>query len=319
MSSGRVAVIDIGSNSIKVLVAHREPGGKMIPLAVRTLDARISAGISRAEPRLSEDGIARGLEAVGVLLADAAAFAPSRTILVATSAVRDAQNGREFCERIRAATGHDVRILTGEEEANLIGRGLTADPALAGLREFYLFDLGGGSLECLAYRRQRREQAMSLQLGCVRLTEKFLADPARPIDDAVRRSIADHVRTEVSRAGFRFSLPTDATAVGTGGTVTTARAILGAREGKSLEATQPRVTIAQLGQLLSELGALPLADRKRVPGLPPGRADVFPTAVVTLIALAEMGGFSAFQHSLFNLRYGLADEALPQSTGAAPR
>src|SRR3954470_8064032 len=145
MSSGPVAVIDIGSNSIKVLVAKRDNDGKLAALKLRTIDARISAGISRSNPRLSEEGITRGVDAVRVLLADAATFLPTRTILVATSAVRDAQNGREFCERVRVATGHEIRILSGPEEAALIGRGLVADPALGDLRDFYVFDLGGGS------------------------------------------------------------------------------------------------------------------------------------------------------------------------------
>ena len=93
MSSLPVAVIDIGSNSIKILVAARAATGLLTSLHNRTIDARISAGISRAEPRLTEEGMARGLEAIASLLADAAAHHPARTILVATSAVRDALNG----------------------------------------------------------------------------------------------------------------------------------------------------------------------------------------------------------------------------------
>ncbi|MEO7414095.1 MAG: phosphatase, partial [Opitutaceae bacterium] len=181
--SDPVAVIDIGSNSIKVLVAARAADGSIQSLNYRTIDARISAGLSQAEPRLSEDGIVRGIEAIKSLLADAASFFPQKIILVATSAVRDAQNGGEFRERVRTATGHDIRILSGDEEANLIGRGLTCDPALSTLQDFYVFDLGGGSLECLAFKERRIVQAVSLQLGCVRLTEKFIRDPALPLPE----------------------------------------------------------------------------------------------------------------------------------------
>ena len=171
-----VAIIDIGSNSIKLLVATRSAGGHVTALTHRTIDARISAGISRAAPRLSEDGMSRGVEAVHTLLADAAPFAPAHFVLVATSAVRDAHNGADFIARVRALTGHTIRILTGDQEANLIGRGLTCDPALTTLRDFYVFDLGGGSLECLAFRDRQIAQAVSLQLGCVRLTDKFVAE-----------------------------------------------------------------------------------------------------------------------------------------------
>jgi exopolyphosphatase / guanosine-5'-triphosphate,3'-diphosphate pyrophosphatase len=305
-----VAVIDIGSNSIKLLVAERGPDRRPAARLSRTIEARISAGISQARPRLSAPGMARGLAAVRALLADAAALAPPRIVLVATSAVRDAANGPAFRRRVRAATGHTIRILTGEEEANLIGRGLTCDPALARLQNFYVFDLGGGSLECLAFRRRRVAREVSLPLGCVRLTEKFVPHPGRPFPAAARRRIAAHVGQTLAASRFAFSLPAGAVAVATGGTVTTVRAILAARAGRTLEQTGTRVTTAELRSMLAGLGQLSLAQRKKIPGLPPARADVFPAALATLIAVADLGRIHAFRHSLYNLRWGLADEQL---------
>lgn len=305
-----IAVIDIGSNSIKVLVASRAPDGRVTALATRTIDARISAGIGHAPPRLTPEGMARGLDAIRTLLAEAAPFAPTATVLVATSAVRDAQNGADFRELVRAATGQTIRILTGDEEANLIGRGLTCDPALAALRDFYVLDLGGGSLECLAFHDRHIQQAASLQLGCVRLTEKFVPDPARPLAGDATKRITAHIRDVLTKSNFAFSFSPAAVAVGTGGTLTTVRTIAAAKAGPALEQTSTSITVTQLRELLASLGALPLAERKKIPGLPPARADVFPAALVTLITLAEIGGFDAYRHSLFNLRYGLADEAL---------
>ena len=109
-----VAVIDIGSNSIKILVAEKKPDGRLAALKARTIEARISAGISGDPPRLGAEGMARGVEAVRELAADAAAFAPERTLIVATRAVRDAANGAEFCAQVRAASGWEVRILSGQ-------------------------------------------------------------------------------------------------------------------------------------------------------------------------------------------------------------
>ncbi len=310
MSSPSVAIIDIGSNSIKILVATRGADAGVAALHHRTIDARISAGISKTAPVLSEDGMARGLAAIQSLLADAAPYAPTRTVLVATSAVRDALNGPDFRARVKSATGHTIRILSGDEEANLIGAGLTCDPALAAFENFYVFDLGGGSLECLAFRDRRIAQAMSLQLGCVRLTEKFVADSTEPFGEPSATTIAAHTHATVAAAGFVFSLPARAVAVGTGGTVTTVRTILAARAGTALEQTSPVVTLAQLRELLAFLGAMPLSARRQISGLPPARADVFPAALATMIALAELGGLDAFLHSFYNLRYGLAAEAL---------
>jgi len=309
-STPSVAIIDIGSNSIKILIATRSLDGRIVSLKHRTIDARISVGLAKSDPRLSEEGMSRGLAAIQSLLADAASFAPARTVLVATSAVRDARNGADFVSRVHSATGQTIRILSGHEEANLIGRGLTCDPALHALRDFYVFDLGGGSLECLAFRDRHIEQAVSLQLGCVRLTEKFIADPAAPFAEPAASAIPQHTRTTVAAAGFTFSLPAHAVAIGTGGTVTTVRAILAARVGTTLEQTEPRVTLAELRALLASLGPLSLAERQKIPGLPPARADVFPAALATVITLAELGGFDPFHHSLYNLRYGLAAETL---------
>ncbi|HXA13851.1 MAG TPA: phosphatase, partial [Opitutaceae bacterium] len=162
-----VAVIDIGSNSIKLLVVSRDGNGRLAELTSRTIDARISAGISQKSPQLGETGMAAGLAAITDLLAAAAPLAPAQTLLVATSAVRDATNGADFRAHVRSTTGHDIRILTGDQEANLIGAGLACDPALSNLHDFYVFDLGGGSLECLAFRARQIAQEVSLPLGCV--------------------------------------------------------------------------------------------------------------------------------------------------------
>src|SRR5206468_3707136 len=136
-----------------------------------------------------------------------------------------------FRRRVREATGHDVRILSGDEEASLIGRGLTCDPALAQLDDFYVFDLGGGSLECLAFRNRRIERAVSLQLGCVRLTEKFVGQREAPFSADAERAITTHTCEMLERFNFGFTLPKSAVAVGTGGTLSTVRAIRGARIG----------------------------------------------------------------------------------------
>jgi exopolyphosphatase/guanosine-5'-triphosphate,3'-diphosphate pyrophosphatase len=311
--SPAVAVIDIGSNSIKVLVARREPGGALAPLKLQAIDARISAGIGQPAAHLNEAGMKRGLDAICTLVETSVEFAPAATALVATSAVREASNGREFCAQVQAATGHPVRVLTGEEEANYIGRGLTADPALEQLQEFYVFDLGGGSLECLAFRRRTIEQATSLPLGCVRLMEKFVADPTAPLSAAAVQQIAVHTRGALEQSEFKFTLPRSAVAVGTGGTLTTVRAIFGAREAKPFDATDPAVSLSQLRQLAEVLGDMPLARRKQISGLPRARADVFPVALATLVAVAEVGGFDAYHHSVYNLRYGIAAEMLAKS------
>jgi exopolyphosphatase/guanosine-5'-triphosphate,3'-diphosphate pyrophosphatase len=308
-----VAVIDIGSNSIKSLAATRGAQGELIALQTGAIDARISTGISQAQPRLSDAGMEGGLAAIRQLLVELGPLAPDRTELVATSAMRDAANGAEFRARVRAATGRDIRILTGAEEAEGIGRGLTSDPALAGLRDFYAFDLGGGSLECLAFRARRPERAASLPLGCVRLTELCVPDPRAPFDEASRRRVQDVCRQSLARSGFPFELPAGTSAVFAGGTLTTARAIFARRAGRTIADATSLLAVEALRALLDETGRRPLEERKLIPGLLAARADVFPTALATVIAVAESGGFAAFHHSFHNLRYGIAAELLERA------
>ena len=308
-NSPSVAVIDIGSNSIKSLVARRGPNGQLAAVRSRTLDARISAGIAKDKPVLSDEGMTRGLGAIRELLDEVRESRPAKIMLVATSAVRDATNGGTFREKVKKVTGQEIRILTGDEEANLIGRGMTADPALADLQDFFVFDLGGGSLECLLFKDRRIQQAQSLQLGCVRLTERFIKDPAAPLQSAECNALAIHVRDELKRSGFRFPIVAPA-AVFTGGSMATVRAIKGARHQLRMEETPAIIGVDTLSAMLDELSPMTLAERKSIAGLPAARADVFPAALVTMLTVADYGHIDRFHHSLYNLRWGLAAEAL---------
>jgi len=305
----RAAVIDVGSNSIKLLVADRGPGGLKEILST-TLEVRIGTGIGSGRPSLSEDGMARGLSAVTRLVADARAQGAERFTAVATSAVRDASNGSLFRDRVREATGIELAILTGAEEADGIGRGLTTDPALSRLRNFQVYDLGGGSLECLDFRDRRVAAAVSLPLGCVRLTEMFVRNPREPLAPGDLAALTLHVTKTLQGSGFPLPAPQGTAFVGTGGTVTTARAILAARTGRSLADSDPAVAVASLREMLALIGPIDVASRRTVPGLPASRADVFPTALATLLVVAGLSGAQAFQHSFRNLRWGLAAQLL---------
>jgi exopolyphosphatase/guanosine-5'-triphosphate,3'-diphosphate pyrophosphatase len=301
------AVIDIGSNTIKVLVASKTDSvSTPILLKTKTIEARISKGISRTNPMLTSEAMQRGLSAVKDLLQEASVFNPTHILLVATSAVRDAQNGADFRDLILKETGHPVHILTGDEEATGIGQGLLCDPNLKDLTHFMVFDLGGGSLECLNFVDRKITHQVSLPLGCVRLTELFVKDSTIAFN--AHKAVHDHVVNTVQVSGFRFN--PQSVAIGTGGTLTTARLILASKEGKTLDNYSPRISLTQLKTLHQELSGLSLKDRLSTPGLPQGRADVFPVALQTLISLAELGKFETYHHSLFNLRWGLVAKLL---------
>jgi exopolyphosphatase/guanosine-5'-triphosphate,3'-diphosphate pyrophosphatase len=307
------AAIDIGSNTIKALVATRNEHGLLESVVQRTLDSRISDGISGSSMHLTEDAMADGLEAVRELMAMIEQHQPGALRIVATSAVREASNGRKFAQRIEDVAGQPLEILDGEAEAQLIGRGLLCDPALHDWRDFHVFDLGGGSLEVLTFQDRQLAQAVSLPLGCVRLTEKFVGDREAPFAPADAEKIRSHVRYALQSADVPW-LDDAPLAAFTGGTITTSRAILAAAKDVSFHETQARVTVELLGAILKKVGSLPLDERRLVPGLPAKRADVMPTALATVLALAEYGRLNEFRHSLYNLRWGLVDSLLPQSS-----
>lgn len=305
----RLGIIDIGSNSIKLLVA--ETGS---PLAVNyqtTWETRISGGIGGENPELSPEAMERGVEAVRSLLEEAHRFEPERFHIVATSAVRDASNRDIFVNKIREATGHDLDILSGEDEAAYISWGITTDPALNHYKEFCLADLGGGSLELIHLQDRRIINKVSLPLGAVRLTEQCISDSARPIRVGEMKRIAHTVRDTIRSSGFRFPANSGVLA-GTGGALTASRAIRAGWLGQSFDEAGNSIGISFLRYLFLEMAAMPLKDRVRIPHLSSARADIMPTALITLITIAEMAGASVFIHSLHNLRHGLAAKLIAE-------
>jgi exopolyphosphatase / guanosine-5'-triphosphate,3'-diphosphate pyrophosphatase len=309
-SPNTAAIVDIGSNSIKLLVAKREPDGSLLELTQLVRETRLGTGISSSTPRLSEDAMTNAVKDVNELLNSAAAFRPSIVRLVATSAVRDASNGADFVARVKTTTGRPVQVLTGGEEARLIGRGIACEPALRSEAAFYLFDLGGGSLEMLQFIGGRTAQSVSVQLGCVRVTEACVADPTKPFTADDAEKVGAHVRKRIAASNFRFDLPPPTPAVITGGSATTLRTMRGAAWGRALAVESPILAVTELKRFMARVGELSLEERRRLPGLPASRADVMPAAICTFLELAQLAGVDALRHSFYSLRYGVADEIL---------
>jgi exopolyphosphatase/guanosine-5'-triphosphate,3'-diphosphate pyrophosphatase len=308
--SDTVAVIDVGSNSIKLLVARA--GAKPKSLETRfseTIETRISAGISRELPRLSDQAIAAGTATIVQLQRIAQSYHPSQIAIVATSAMRDAINGQDLVQAVSEATGLQIRILSGNEEATYIGQGLSCDPAIAGMTQFIQSDIGGGSLELIRFENGQIQQAISLQLGAVRLTERFVQDKEASISTETETAIRAHVTEQLKQSGFNFA-PTDLPLIATGGAYSVSRSLLAAQTDCTIEKSPPRLERQTLNQLKERLAPLPLQERLKVPHLPASRADIIPTALITIDTLLEVSGRTSLTHSFYNLRYGIAANLL---------
>jgi exopolyphosphatase/guanosine-5'-triphosphate,3'-diphosphate pyrophosphatase len=144
----------------------------------------------------------------------------------------------------------------------------------------------------------------------VRLTEMFVVDPSAPLGSKSDKDISRHVKEALLQSGIPLPVPPGFGVVGTGGTLTTVRAMVGVNRDVPIGETNPLIGVTLLHEILAKVSVLDLAERRKIPGLPPRRADVFPAALVTLLALAELGGIQSFHHSLRNLRWGVAAELL---------
>ena len=307
-----VAVIDVGSNSIKLLVARAgAKSNNLETLCSETIETRISGGISCNLPSLNEDAITAGTVTIAKLQNMAQSYQPDRTAIVATSAVRDAVNGDDFVQNVAEATGLQIRTLSGTEEANYIGQGISCDPAIGGMTSFLQTDIGGGSLELIRFEDSQIQQAISLQLGAVRLTERFVKDADAPITLKIESSINKYVTEQLISSNFDFS-PAELPLIGTGGAYTVSRAMLLAETDSDIEHTSPHLERSTFSQLKNKLAPLPLRERLSIPHLPAARADIMPTALITIDALLEVANRSSLTHSIYNLRYGVAANLLKQ-------
>lgn len=305
-----VAVVDVGSNSIKLLVAQLASNADSLETQFsETIETRISTGIGRELPSLTGAAITGGTATIVELLRMAQSYRPTKTVIVATSAVRDAINGDDFRQSVFEACGQPIRILSGSEEAHYIGLGLSCDPAIQGMTSFIQTDIGGGSLELIRFEEHHMQQAISLQLGAVRLSERFIEDREAPLLPETERALREHVAEVIAASDFDFGR-SEWPLVATGGAYTVSRAVLAAQAGLEMDASSPFLRRAALDGLRQQLVALPLHERLSIPHLPAARADILPTALITIDTLLECAQREGLTHSLYNLRYGIAADLL---------
>lgn len=301
-----VCVIDIGSNSIKALVASNGETPESIEVVMEaSLEVRISKGIGQSEPVLSEDGIQRGANAVKELLDACSSAGPLSDVqIVATSAVRSARNSDDFQRAVSNKTGHDVGILSGEEEANGIAAGILTDASLANLDSFTAFDLGGGSLELMAFRNRELSEHYSFELGSVRLMERFIPLPEQRVPISQQEALCRYLETTLLAGPVPFRSPL----VGCGGGLTVATRIAASQKmALNQNGFFPKEWFDQLKPLVVDASH---EERLRIPGIPESRADIFPVALLTCSTLINLCATDGIHHSTHSLRYGLAQRAL---------
>jgi exopolyphosphatase / guanosine-5'-triphosphate,3'-diphosphate pyrophosphatase len=301
----RLAVIDLGTNTVRLLVAEAEAGPVWRAVHAEQRVTRLGEGL---EPHgaLGSEPMARTSRAVKAYVASARRHGAVSIRVVATSAVRDARNGGQFARDLAAATGTIVDVVSGEDEARLTLRGLRRGLRLPSGR-MLAFDIGGGSTEYVLARDGVLESAVSLRLGVVALAERFTF-PER-VEPSRYEALVDDVRGRLAReipAGLTAS-PIDVL-VGTAGTVTTLAALdLGLSAYDPERVHGHRLTRGAVETQRTRLAALTVAQRGAVPCLEPGRADLIVPGIAIVMATFERWCLDGMVVSEYGLREGMMD------------
>jgi exopolyphosphatase/guanosine-5'-triphosphate,3'-diphosphate pyrophosphatase len=294
------AVIDLGSNSWRLVVYRYVPGGWWRRTGQLHEPVRIAQGLA-ASGRLSRAAVARGLDTLELF----ARYCRARRVgaeqleAVATSAVRDAANRDDLLSPARTATGFDIRVLTAEQEARCAYLAAVNSTTLT---DGTVVDLGGGSLQLVAVSRRRAGALGSWPLGAVRVTERLLPGSGPVSRKELKRARAA-VREELADAAWLGRTGPRLVAVG-GAARNLATAAQRAR-GLDRAGIQGHVIGAdELRRLVTELARLPASGRA-LPGIKPARADIILAAAVVLDAVVDLGGFDGIEVTRAGLREGV--------------
>jgi exopolyphosphatase/guanosine-5'-triphosphate,3'-diphosphate pyrophosphatase len=300
----RVAVVDIGTNSTRLLIADAGDG-RVRELERRTTITRLGEGVDR-NGRLLDAAIDRVLETCARYHEEIERSDVDRSIAVLTSAVRDATNGPELESALQERFGFEAETISGEREALLTYLGVTS--ARSYREPLLVLDIGGGSTEFVVGRGRSVDFHVSTQAGSVRHTERELhSDP--PTDDELRRC-AEEVRSEIEQAVPEDVRRAVADGVAVAGTPTSFAAVDQQLEPYDRDRVDGyRLTRTACERILAELAALPLADRRRVAGLHPERAPTIVAGGIILFEAMRTFSLDSMEVSEHDILAGVALDA----------
>jgi exopolyphosphatase/guanosine-5'-triphosphate,3'-diphosphate pyrophosphatase len=311
LSRPRLAAIDVGTNTIRLIVAEVEPDGTYRILDEEREMVRLGEHLEKTG-RLSDDSVARALTALGKMKAIADGFVVTDIRAIATSAVREAANGPAFCREVLRRHKVRIEVISGEEEAQLAFRSAARHFNLDG-RSSAVVDIGGGSVEIILAAGQIVDQIHSLPLGATRITERLVkSDPLRDKHwKAMRKEIDRTIQEAIGRPSHRAEVM-----VGSGGTFTAlAHMAKWEREGRHGSVQGYMLTPAELVHLLDRLRETPLEARRQIPGLSPDRADIIVAGATVIARLVKRLGTQQILVNEGGIRDGLLLQMMAELSG----
>ncbi len=307
----RIAAIDIGTNSVHIIVVQVRPDRSFEIIDREKEMVRLGSG-GLGGRSLTEPAMLAALQALGKFTRLAESHDVDEIVAAATSAVREADNGREFLNAIRQRTGIQVRVISGTEEARLIHRAAVYGVDVSG-GAAVVIDIGGGSVELTQGTGARTHVAQSLKLGVIRLTEQFIrSDPLNRRDE---RQMVSHITETIAPTVEKIAGRGFDRVIGTSGTILSLGA-LAVGEGRAVgsdDLRSRRVSNKQIRRLRREVCALDLAGRLRLPGLDPRRADLAAAGSILLDTLLRQIGAVELTLCDLALREGLALDYLSRN------
>jgi exopolyphosphatase/guanosine-5'-triphosphate,3'-diphosphate pyrophosphatase len=309
--ASRLAAIDIGSNSVRLVIAEPLRGGNYRILDEERESTRLGRGLNSLN-RLDDESIEQTLTALGRFKKIAAGFQVNQLRCLATCAVREAENGPEFCQRVRDEIGLDIEVISGEMEGRLAFISVQRAFDLTG-KNVIVADIGGGSTEFVMASGNAIEAIYSTAIGTVRLTEIYGSDPSATPGryEALIEGIESQLKKATKKPYFAPHL-----LIGTGGTFTTlAEMIMALKNQIGLPVRGYMVTRAEVSHLLDRLKKISPQKRKNLPGMTPDRADIMVTGLAIVDRIMARFKINLLQVHNRGLRDGLILTMIDEAGG----
>ena len=309
--TSRLAAIDIGSNSVRLLVAEALRGGAYRILDEEREPTRLGRSVS-SQGRLDDESMDKTLQALRTFKEIAAGYQVTSLRTIATCAVREARNGPEFCRRVREEIGLEVEVIAGDREARLAFASVQNAFDLSG-KNVVVADIGGGSTEIVFATGNLIESIFSTPLGAVRLTEQFaLGENATLADfERMEEEVSSCLKKRTTRPLFAPHF-----LVGCGGTFTTlAELIMATKKQSDAPVAGYKVSQAEVRHLLDRLRKMPLRARRGMAGMTPDRADIIVAGLTIIDALMKRFRVNTLVIHTRGVRDGLVREMIDEVLG----
>ncbi len=300
----RIGAIDIGTNTALFVIAEISRDGSIRTLHEDHEIIRLGHNVD-AGKHIQPEALERCVPVLERFRKSSFDFQCQNLIAAGTSAIRDAVNREWFIAEMRHRTGVDIRVLSGEEEAlcAYLGGRLTLDSSQE-TQKAVVIDIGGGSTEIVSGDHQKIDFKKSLNIGAVRMTERFLKSD--PVDSSEETDLREYCRGIIRQSLFDFTGKEQILVIGVAGTITTLAAMI-----QGMEVYLPErinrfpIRITDLKNQIQQLRKMTIQERKSIPGLEPKRADVIFAGAVILEELMSFAGWQSVVTSNYGLRYGL--------------